>query len=148
QFIRRELMSGEGGFYSALDADSEGVEGKFYTWQKAEIDSILGDDAAIFNEFYNVSEQGNWEHTNILRIRQPLNEFASARDLDPLVLGLQLGKCRKLLLAERSKRIRPLLDDKILLSWNALMNIALSKAYAATLNKDYLDLAVDNMRFL
>jgi uncharacterized protein len=148
QFVRRELMSEEGGFFSALDADSEGVEGKFYTWSKEETDRLLGDEAGIFNEFYDVSAQGNWEHTNILRIKQPLAEFASGRGIDPLLLHQKLGRCRQVLMVERSKRIRPLLDDKILLSWNALMNIALSKAYAATLNEDYLDLAVANMRFL
>jgi uncharacterized protein YyaL (SSP411 family) len=148
RFVRRELMSDEGGFYSALDADSEGVEGKFYTWSKEEIDRLLGDDADIFNEFYDVSEQGNWEHTNILRVKQPVDEFASQRGLDLPALQAGLERSRRLLLAERSKRIRPLLDDKILLGWNALMNIALSKAYAATLNKGYLDLAVVNMGFL
>jgi uncharacterized protein len=148
QFVQRELTSNEGGFYSALDADSEGVEGKFYTWSKAEIDVILGEEAELFTEFYDVTEQGNWEHTNILRINQPLDEFASVKKMDSGKLRQQLQKNRDILLKERSKRIRPLLDDKILLGWNALMNIALCKAYAATLDQDFLDAALNNIRFI
>jgi uncharacterized protein YyaL (SSP411 family) len=81
-FIEREMTSEEHGFYSALDADSEGVEGKFYTWSKEEIDSILGEKAALFCEFYDVSDAGNWEHTNILRILEPAAGFAARKGLD------------------------------------------------------------------
>jgi uncharacterized protein len=148
QFIQREMMSAEGGFYSALDADSEGVEGKFYVWSKAEIEELLGEDAAIFCGFYDVSEEGNWEHVNILRIKQPLDEFAMSRGMNEAELKLKLESSGKKLVAAREKRIRPALDDKILLGWNALMNTALSKAYAATLNDSYKHAAIDNMRFL
>jgi uncharacterized protein len=148
QFIQRELTSDEGGFYSALDADSEGVEGKFYTWSKAEINAALGADADLFCAFYDVSEHGNWEHTNILRIKKPLSEFAAENDLNAVALGTQLESYRARLLSIREKRIRPGLDDKILLGWNALMNIALSKAYAATLDENYKGTAIANMAFL
>lgn len=148
RFIQRELSNGQGGFYSALDADSEGVEGKFYTWSKQEIDDISGEDSALFCEFYNVTEQGNWEHTNILWITEPLEEFASRKNMDVETLRTTLEKCKEQLMQERNKRIRPLLDDKILLSWNALMNTACSKAYAALGNNEYRQMAEDNMRFL
>lgn len=147
-FLQRELTSNENGFYSALDADSEGVEGKFYTWPKKEIDELLGNDAGLFNAFYDITENGNWEHTNILRVQKPLKQFATERKMDEAAFRPQLERSKALLMAERSKRIRPLLDDKILLGWNALMNTALSKAYAATLNRHYLDLATKNMAFI
>ncbi len=147
-FIERELTNEEDGFYSALDADSEGVEGKFYTWSKAEIEQVLGKDAAGFCEFYDVSEQGNWEHTNILRVLEPLERFAQKKGLSAEELGKQLEAGRQKLLAHRAKRIRPLLDDKILLGWNALMNTAYSKAYAALGDASYREKAVQNMQFL
>lgn len=148
EFVTRELLSPEGGFYSALDADSEGVEGKFYTWSAAEIDALLGEDASLFKEFYGVKPEGNWEHTNILWVPQPLKSFCEQRGLNLTQTSASLGRSQKILLQERSKRIRPLLDDKILLGWNALMNKACSKAYAATGYESYRELAVRNMHFL
>ncbi len=147
-FIRRELMNDEKGFYSALDADSEGVEGKFYTWSRKEINEILGKEADLFCDFYDVSEEGNWEHSNILRIRKPVEQFAADADLPAGELNNFLLTAKDRLMQERDKRIRPLTDDKILLGWNALMNTGLSHAYAATLNEDYLELAIANMAFL
>jgi len=147
-FIKRELTSEEGGFYSALDADSEGVEGKYYVWGLEEIREVLGEDAQLFCEFYNVSEQGNWEHTNILRALRPLNEFAKIKILDEAKLETILKACLTKLLRQRNKRIRPQLDDKILLGWNALMNIALCKASAAFGNIAYKELALANFKFL
>lgn len=148
EFTLRELTAEEDGFFSALDADSEGVEGKFYTWSQAEIEQALGEAAPVFCDFFDVSEQGNWEHTNILRIKKPLKVFAAERNLDPDKLKEQLAASKARLMAVREKRIRPQLDDKILLGWNALMNIALSKAYAATLDERYRQKAIDNMAFL
>lgn len=147
-FITRELMSEEGGFYSALDADSEGVEGKFYTWSKHEIESILSEDAETFCKFYNVTEEGNWEDTNILWITEPLQQFAITNGLNEDDLKAKLNACKLKLMIQRSARIRPLLDDKILLSWNALMNIACCKAYAATGVIAYKELAEKNISFI
>ncbi len=147
-FIQRELMDADGGFYSALDADSEGVEGKFYTWSQKEINDILKDDADLFSRFYGVSEVGNWEHTNILWITKPEDEFAVENGIEEATLEIFLEKCRQHLLAERSKRIRPLLDDKILLGWNALMVTACCKTYAATGNVEYKNMAEKNMALL
>jgi uncharacterized protein len=148
QFIKRELWSEEGGFYAALDADSEGVEGKFYTWSKTEIEEILQENAEIFCEFYNVTEQGNWEHTNILWLTKPLEQFAKENGLTEQQLVNILDRGKEKLMERRSKRIRPSLDDKILLSWNALMNIAYCKAYAATGINEYKETALQNIQFI
>jgi uncharacterized protein len=139
-FINNELSNGQGAFYSALDADSEGIEGKYYVWDKAEIDHLLGADAALFCAYYGVTEEGNWEGKNIL-VRGM--EFPT----DPGVAE-RLEAARVRLLEHRGRRIRPALDDKVLLGWNALMNIACSKAFAALGKEEYRDRAVGNMRFL
>jgi uncharacterized protein YyaL (SSP411 family) len=147
-FIRRELMHPQGGFYSALDADSEGEEGKFYVWEQREVEETLGADAVVFNSYYDVTNQGNWEGKNILRVKKPFAAFAASQTIGPEVLKAKLEEGKQKLLDERGKRSRPLLDDKILLGWNALMNTACSKAYEATGNKEYKQLAIENMRFL
>ena len=147
-FIEREMTDADNGFYSALDADSEGEEGKFYTWQKKEIDDLLGADAAVFSAFYGVSEKGNWEHTNILWVKGSLTAFAEAHHMLPDALEDLLNNCREKLLSHRAKRPRPQLDYKILLGWNALMNTAYAKAFAATGTISYREKAVQNMRFL
>jgi hypothetical protein len=147
-FAERELLSPEGGYYAALDADSEGVEGKFYTWSQQEIDTLLGDDAGIFNKYYNIYEAGNWEHTNILHVTTSMEAFAEANGIELKRLDDILRICREKLLLQRSKRVRPATDDKILLGWNAMMNTAYSKAFAATGNEKYRTLAVRNMAFL
>ncbi|MEP7373458.1 MAG: thioredoxin domain-containing protein [Chitinophagaceae bacterium] len=149
EFIRRELFHPLNGFYSALDADSEGEEGKFYVWEKEEVIMLLpGNDAAIFCDYYDISAKGNWEEKNILRIKKPLEEFATDHNIDLANLKELLKNGRIKLLEERNNRIRPLLDDKILLGWNALMNTACSKAFAATGNEEYRKLAIANMDFL
>jgi len=147
-FIEREMTSPENGFYSALDADSEGVEGKFYTWSFDEITRHLGDDAPLFCEYYDITPEGNWEHTNILRISVPMAAFAEEKNMHSDKLEQFLARCREKLMLLRATRVRPQLDDKILLGWNALMNTALSKAYAALGETSYLQKAIDNMQFL
>jgi uncharacterized protein YyaL (SSP411 family) len=148
EFVQREMLSEENGFYSALDADSEGIEGKFYTWSKKEIHEILGADAALFAGYYHVSDEGNWEHTNILHVTETAEEFAAKNKLLPEELEKKLAVCRDLLMQQRNLRIRPLLDDKILLGWNALMNSGYAKAYAAFGIEAYRDMALANMHFL
>lgn len=147
-FVERELLSPEGGFYSALDADSEGVEGKFYTWSKQTINEVLGAEAPLFSEVYDVTEKGNWEHTNILRLLSSPDDTAAAKHTTVAELWKKLDHCLALLLEHRSTRIRPLLDDKQLLGWNALMNEAYSRAYAALGDDHYLAVAKRNMEFL
>lgn len=147
-FIEKELMHSSGGFYSALDADSEGEEGKFYVWNQDEVKTILKEDFEIFSEYFDITTAGNWEHKNILRIKKPLKEFAEEKNSSLQNLGSIIKRGKEKLLLERSKRIPPGLDDKIILGWNALMNSAYSKAYAATGNDHYREIAERNMAFL
>lgn len=147
-FIEREMTSPEEGFYSALDADSEGVEGKYYTWEKKEVEELLKEDAALFCKFYDITDDGNWEEVNIPRIKQKAVEFCKENGLELAAFETIMKACLDLLLKTREKRIKPLLDDKILLSWNALMNCAYSSAFAATGNEAYRQKAISNMQFL
>ncbi|MDB5222948.1 MAG: thioredoxin protein [Chitinophagaceae bacterium] len=148
EFIERELSDKHGGFYSALDADSEGEEGKYYVWSYEEVNSILGNDAKLFCEYYDVTPDGNWEHKNILRVLTPLHDFAKGEKIDEGKLEEILSLLSERLLKERNKRIRPQTDDKILLGWNALMITALCKAAAALGIIHYKELAIDNFDFL
>jgi len=147
-FIERELTSEEGGIYSALDADSEGVEGKFYTWSFEEIHELLKEDASIFCTYYQVVEGGNWEHTNILWVRSSVSDFANAHQMDAISFKALLDRSKKILFDARAKRIRPALDDKILLGWNALMNTAYTKAYAALGLSEFKERAINHMKFM
>jgi len=147
-FINEELTHEKGGFFAALDADSEGVEGKYYVWSFEEVQNLLEEDAGIFCEYYNISPAGNWEHKNILRVLVPPDHFANEKGLSMERLNQILSHGRLKLKKERSKRIKPGLDDKIILGWNALMNSACSKAYQATGNETYLMLALTNMEFI
>lgn len=148
QFLEHEMLDLSGGFYAALDADSEGVEGKFYTWQKEEIDNILKEDAKIFCVAYGIKENGNWEHTNILWMPNDLNEIAKQFSISSDRLENTLRICREKILAERNKRIRPQTDDKILLGWNALVITALCKAFNSLKFEHYLQLATNCFAFL
>ena len=147
-FLKRELLNEEGGFYSALDADSEGIEGKFYTWSKTEIDDILGKESELFCKYFQVSEEGNWEETNILWCKNGLNEFADEHHLTAESLAAIIDNGINKLLKERAKRIRPHLDDKILLNWNALMITGLCKSYEALQDNAIKELAVNCMQFI
>src|SRR5205807_4937161 len=132
----REMRGPEGGFCAALDADSEGVEGKFYVWTLDELSEVLGPELAEpAVAYFGVTEQGNFEHgASVLEGRGPEPE--------------QLGEIRAKLLERRSERIRPGLDDKRLTSWNALMIAALADAGAVLAREDYLEAAVACASFL
>ncbi len=147
-YVQREMTHPEGGFYSAQDADSEGEEGKFYVWDKAEIDRLLGEDARIFCEFYDVTEAGNWEHKNILRRLATYEEYAQKYGLQVNELKTRLQHGRERLFAVRSLRIWPGLDDKVLLSWNALLVSAYAAAFTAFGEESYREAAVKNVTFL
>ena len=148
EFVKREMTSQDGAFFSSLDADSEGKEGKYYVWEKKEIDEALKEDADLFCSFYNVLEKGNWEGKNILHKKNNVEEFAikASKDVERLVDTIEKSKIE--LFKIRQERIAPPLDYKTILGWNALMNIALSKAYAALGNEDYKVLAIRNMNCL
>ncbi len=148
QFIEREMMLDEGAFYSAMDADSEGEEGKYYVWTKEEIVQALGEDAVLFCRFYGVSEKGNWEGNNILHVTMTEPDFARKENIAHQELSERLESCRNKLLQIRSQRIPPQLDDKILLGWNALMISACCKVYAALGMEEYRQMAIRCFDFL
>lgn len=148
QFTQREMMHPDGGFYSALDADSEGEEGKFYVWNFDEVNQLLLEDAAIFCQFFDITAKGNWEEKNIPWRKKSEEIFCQEKKIPAAELRGIISRGKKILLEDRSRRVRPQTDDKILLGWNALMNTALSKAFAATGNGEYLQLAKTNMDFL
>ena len=147
-YIFAEMKSEAGGYYAAIDADSEGVEGKFYVWEKKEIENILGDDAGLFNTYFNVTEDGNWEEKNILRIIKPLEDVADSLSISLSEAEKIINRATKKLLTERNKRIRPGTDDKILLGWNALLIGAFCKAYAVLQNDFYKLAAVELFNFI
>lgn len=147
-FIEREMTSPEGGFYSALDADSEGVEGKFYVWSEEEMLEVLGDDGPACCAYYDVSRHGNWEDVNILWMPRPVAEVAAGLGISVAELEEIVARSRPKLLEARAKRIRPGLDDKILLGWNALMIHALCKAAGALGEEKYVQMAERAMRLV
>ncbi len=149
QFVKEELTSPEGGFYSSLDADSEGVEGKYYVWTKAEVYSVLGIDAELFAAYYNITSDGNWEHGNSILLRNETDE-AIAKKFNLMVPALQqtITASKEKLMQVRNKRIKPGLDDKILSSWNALMIKGYTDAYRVFNEEAFLQAAITNAKFL
>ena len=140
-WLEREMLSGEGGFASSLDADSEHEEGKFYVWSEAEIDAALGADAAIFKQFYDVAPEGNWEgHTILNRLHNPALADAETEAL--------LARCREKLFEVRAPRVRPGLDDKILADWNGLMITALAHAGLVFEHPEWVALAKRTFAFV
>ncbi len=148
-FIERELTSSESGFYSAIDADSDGEEGKYYVWTKNEIEQVLGADANLFIEFYNVKEHGNWEHgKNVLFQSETINDFIVKHQLSPIEFRKYISYCKQLLQSKRSERTYPHVDDKIITSWNALMLKAYIDAYQTFNEQKFLGRAIANAQFL
>ncbi len=147
-YILREMTSKEGGFYSAQDADSEGVEGKYYVWTKKEIKEILGDDSDVFCLYYDVTDGGNWEGKTILcnNINLSSVAFKLGKTEDEVKKILEDG--RNKLLDQRSKRISPGLDDKVLTAWNGLMISAFAAGYRVTGEEKYLDAAKNCVSFI
>ena len=149
EFIQRELTSPEGGFYASLDADSEGVEGKFYVWKHDELKNIPGNNAIIVMDYYSVVATGNWEDgENILHKTVSGTEIAAKYSISETALKTIIADAKKWLLNERSKRIRPALDDKILTSWNALMLKGYIDAYQTVEDIDFLNIALNNAHFI
>jgi uncharacterized protein YyaL (SSP411 family) len=148
-FVKHELTSNDGAFYASLDADSEGVEGKFYVWTKEEVDNALEDDAEIFSTYYNITADGNWEHGNSILLRNETDEAIADRfKIRVDELSRKIGDCKEKLMQIRNKRIKPGLDDKILSSWNALMITGYAKAYRVFGEATFLQAAVTNANFL
>ena len=128
-WMEREMVSPEGGFHSALDADSEGEEGRFYLWTRTEVESLLGDETPLFAAAYDLRPEGNWEGRVIPRRVASDTALAERFDLSPAALRERLAVSRRHLLDARALRPRPGLDDKVLLSWNALAVTAFARAH-------------------
>ncbi|WKA53804.1 thioredoxin domain-containing protein [Planococcus shixiaomingii] len=143
EFIEREMTHPKGGFYSGIDADSEGKEGTYYVWSGTEIDSILGaEKAALYNEVYNITRQGNFEGKNIPNLISTNKPgIAEKHGLSTDELEKELENCRVLLLTKRQERKYPHLDDKILTAWNGMCIAALAKAGAVFSEPSFIGLA-------
>lgn len=149
EFIKRELTSPEGGFYSSLDADSEGEEGRFYVWTYDELKKVLGNYAGLIMDYYHVTVKGNWELSQNILYRTGGNErILHKYVISEAELETRLHEAKRLLLAERNNRTRPETDDKILASWNALMIKGYVDAYRAFNEKQYLEAALQNAGFI
>jgi len=147
-WLAREMKSPENGFYSALDADSEGEEGKFYLWTESEFKTILGPDADLMMDFYNITS-GNWEPQKNIPFKSDNNsDFAERHNLELDELEGIIKSTNIKLLQERAKRIRPGLDDKILTGWNGLMLKGLCDAFAVFGEEKFLTLALKNAQFI
>jgi len=149
QFVFREMASPEGAFYSSLDADSEGEEGKYYTWDISEFNQILGNHASLIRKYYHIGGQGHWESgRNILLRTLSPEEFSKEQGLHPSAFKTILKSARAKMLKTRAKRTRPALDNKFLTSWNGMMLKGLCDAYRVSGKKEYLNAGMDNARFL
>lgn len=148
-YVLREMTHPEGGFYSAEDADSEGHEGLYYTWTPQEIYQVLGrQDGEFFNDYYGVTEEGNFEGRNVLHTRLRIGEFATKWGIDTDECAERLNTMKETLLKARSKRVHPFKDDKILSSWNGLMIFTMVEAGRTLGIKKYVDAAVKAAKFL
>ncbi|HKQ48790.1 MAG TPA: thioredoxin domain-containing protein [Phycisphaerae bacterium] len=140
-YVIADLQSPEGGYYSTRDADSEGVEGKFYVWTRQEVEQLLGPDAAVFCDYYDVTKDGNWEHHNILNVQRPAETVAKLHKISVDELEQRLASSRMKLFDAREKRVKPHRDDKILAGWNGLMIASMSKGHRILGDTRYRDSA-------
>ncbi len=141
-YILREMTAVEGGFYSATDADSEGVEGKFFVWTPDEIESVLGvEGAKVFNAFYDITEVGNWEGKSIPNTPRPVADVALQLEEDPDALQRRLDELREKVYQARLERVKPGLDDKVITAWNGMMISALAHGGRVFRERRYLDAA-------
>jgi len=150
EWVGREMTSPEGGFYSSLDADSEGHEGKFYVWTEDEVDSLLGGgaDARVFKSYYGVTGAGNFEGRNILFVPRDRVAAAAHAGVDPDLLDEIIARAKRVLYESRAKRVWPGRDEKILASWNGLMLRGVAAAARVFGRADFASLAIGNAEFL
>ena len=142
EFLEREMTGSEGLFYSALDADSDGEEGKYYVWTREELEELMGGDMDLFSEYYNINATGLWENNHYILYRTlDSDDFAKERNMDPVAFRERITIWNRNLLNARKKRTRPGLDDKSLTSWNSMMISGLVAAYRAIGDPHYLELA-------
>jgi uncharacterized protein len=148
-YVLREMTDATGGFYSTQDADSEGVEGKFFVWSLEEVEGLLGaDDAKLFAAYYDVTAGGNFEGHNILNVTRPAAEVAAGAGVSAERLAAALSRGRKILFDARERRIKPGRDEKVIAAWNGMMLESFAEAAAALEREDYLRAAENNARFL
>lgn len=156
EYVLRDLRDEGGAFHCAEDADSEGVEGKFYVWSVADLQAHLGGDAAVVAAAWGCTQQGNYHDEssgsatgdNILHLPRPLAQTARLHDLDPATLAATMARAREILFEVRSHRVRPLLDDKVLTDWNGLMLGATARAAVLSNEPRYLLAATQCAEFL
>jgi len=149
-YVLREMTGPSGGFYSATDADSEGVEGKFFVWHPAEVQAAAGnaEDARRYCALYDITETGNWEHASIPNRLRPLSDIAKELNLTGDELWETAARVKPLLYRARQQRVAPGLDDKILTAWNGMMLSAMAEAARVFGETRYLDAAVQTADFL
>ena len=159
EYVLRDLRSPEGAFYSSEDADSEGVEGKFYIWTLDQVLQIAGEEAGRwFASHYDMTELGNWDHPgdahvpagpkNILQVDRPIKVIAELHDIEPAKVEKAVAEVRQKLFAARQERVRPGLDDKVLTGWNGLMIAALAKGAAVLDERRYGEAAARAAEFI
>jgi len=148
-YVTREMTDAGGGFYSTQDADSEGVEGKFFVWDEAEVEGLLGEeDARLFNAYYGVTPHGNFEESNILHVSRAAEEVARESGVEVGRLNEALERGRRALFEARERRVKPGRDEKVLTAWNGLMLESFAEAAAALDRPDYRETAERNARFV
>ncbi|HYY96421.1 MAG TPA: thioredoxin domain-containing protein, partial [Pyrinomonadaceae bacterium] len=148
-YVAREMTDAGGAFYSTQDADSEGVEGKFFVWDKAEIETLLGhEDARLFCAFYGVTKGGNFEEKNILNVARPAAEVARELGVSEEQLTEAVARARQILFEAREGRVKPGRDEKVITAWNGLMLESFAEAAAVLEREDYRAVAERNAEFV
>jgi uncharacterized protein YyaL (SSP411 family) len=148
-YVKREMMDESGAFYSTQDADSEGVEGKFFVWDREEVENLLGPtDAPLFCAHYDVTEGGNFEERNILNVNRPVDEVARELSVTAEKLHEVIERGRGILFTERERRVKPGRDEKVITAWNGLMLEAFAEAAAVLEREVYREAAEHNADFI
>ena len=149
EWLNDEMIDSKGGFYSSMDADSEGVEGKYYVWKRSEIEKILGkEDADIFAQYFDITEEGNWEGNSIPRIIMKKSSLSNFLKIPEDKMNASLSSSRLKVNEYRNSRIPPGTDDKVIVSWNGLMISSLAKASSVLGKKEYFDTAAKAVDFI
>ncbi len=147
-WVRREMTAPAGGFYSTLDADSEGHEGRFYIWTESELDAALGPDSALVKAYFGVTPSGNFEGQNILLVPADPSVVARRAEVTEAALMATVSRAKRTLATVRARRVRPARDEKILAAWNGLMLRAVADAARAFDRGDYRETALTAGTFL
>ena len=149
EWLNDEMIDSKGGFYSSMDADSEGVEGKYYVWKRSQIEKILGkEDADVFAQYFDITEEGNWEGNSIPRIIMKKSSLSNFLKIPEDKMNESLSKSRIKVKEHRTSRIPPGTDDKVIVSWNGLMISSLAKASSVLGKKEYFDAADKAVDFI